>query len=148
MSHWVGFDRFQLQKVTKNEDAQNYSWRINAGAGCWLFNFPAGHELTNSLVPPNLSEQDVSRAIINAGVSKTWIMREERPGLITGHIQVRQHQANISIPYNTTNYSINYVSSVNLNDKGKGKIHRTYNRWINGLNQEIQLELKRASSNK
>jgi hypothetical protein len=104
--------------------------------------------MTNSLVPPNLSEQDVSRAIINAGVSKTWNMREERPGLITGHIQVRQHQANISIPYNTTNYSINYVSSVNLNDKGKGKIHRTYNRWINGLNQEIQLELKRASSNK
>ena len=104
--------------------------------------------MTNSLVPSNLSEQDVSRAIINAGVSKTWVMREERPGLITGHIQVRQHQANISIPYNTTNYSINYVSSVNLNDKGKGKIHRTYNRWINGLNQAIQLELNRASSNK
>lgn len=104
--------------------------------------------MTNSLVPPNLSEQDVSRAIINAGVSKTWVMREERPGLITGHVQVRQHQANISIPYNTTNYSINYVSSVNLNDKGKGTIHRTYNRWINGLNQAIQLELKRASSNK
>ncbi|TNJ14305.1 hypothetical protein CF111_21295 [Aeromonas sobria] len=104
--------------------------------------------MTNSQVPANLSEQDVSRAIINAGVSKTWAMREERPGLITGHIQVRQHQANISIPYNTTNYSINYVSSVNLNDKGSGKIHRTYNRWINGLNQAIQLELKRASNNK
>ena len=104
--------------------------------------------MTNSLVPPNLSEQDVSRAIINAGVSKTWIMREERPGLITGHIQVRQHQANISIPYNTTNYSINYVSSVNLDDKGTGTIHRNYNRWINGLNQAIQLELNRASSYK
>ncbi|MGL6352137.1 MAG: hypothetical protein ACRC2U_20355 [Aeromonas sp.] len=104
--------------------------------------------LTNSQVPSSLSESDVSRAIINASVSKKWVMREERPGLITGHIQVRQHQANISIPYNTTNYSINYVSSVNLDDKGKGKIHRNYNRWINGLNQAIQLELNRASSYK
>lgn len=104
--------------------------------------------MTNSQVPPSLSELDVSRAIINAGVSKKWVIREERPGLITGHIQVRQHQANISIPYNTANYSINYVSSVNLDDKGKGKIHRNYNRWINGLNQAIQLELNRASSYK
>ena len=104
--------------------------------------------MTNNQVPPSLSELDISRAIINAGVSKKWVMREERPGLITGHIQVRQHQANISIPYNTANYSINYVSSVNLDDKGKGKIHRNYNRWINGLNQAIQLELNRASSYK
>ena len=104
--------------------------------------------MTNSQVPPSLSESDISRAIINAGVSKRWVMREERPGLITGHIQVRQHQANISIPYNTANYSINYVSSVNLDDKGKGKIHRNYNRWIIGLNEAIQIELNRASSNK
>lgn len=104
--------------------------------------------MTNSQVPSSLSESDVSHAIINAGVSKKWVMREERPGLITGHIQVRQHQANISIPYNTANYSINYVSSVNLDDKGKGTIHRNYNRWINGLNQAIQLELNRASSYK
>lgn len=104
--------------------------------------------MTNNQVPPSLGESDISRSIINAGVSKRWVMREERPGLITGHIQVRQHQANISIPYNTANYSINYVSSVNLDDKGKGKIHRNYNRWINGLNQAIQLELNRASSYK
>ena len=104
--------------------------------------------MTNSLVPANLSEQEISRAIINAGISKKWVMREERPGLINGHIQVRQHQANISIPYNTVNYSINYVSSVNLNDNGKGKIHRNYNRWIIGLNEAIQIELNRASSNK
>lgn len=104
--------------------------------------------MTNSMVPANLSEQEISRAIINAGISKKWVMREERPGLINGHIQVRQHQANISIPYNTVNYSINYVSSVNLDDKGKGKIHRNYNRWIAGLNEAIQIELNRASSNK
>ena len=104
--------------------------------------------MTNSLVPANLSEHEISRAIINAGISNKWVMREERPGLINGHIQVRQHQANISIPYNTVNYSINYVSSVNLNDNGKGKIHRNYNRWIIGLNEAIQIELNRASSNK
>lgn len=75
-------------------------------------------------------------------------MREERPGVISGEIQVRKHHATINIPYNTQSYSINYVSSLNLDDSGSGKIHRNYNRWVNGLNQAIQIELNRASSYK
>lgn len=104
--------------------------------------------VASSPVPTGLSEQVVSQAIINAGVSKRWVMREDSPGVISGHIQVRKHQATINIPYNTQSYSINYVSSVNLDDTGSGKIHRNYNRWINGLNQAIQIELNRASSYK
>lgn len=104
--------------------------------------------IVNGPVPSGLSDKHISQAIINAGVSKRWVMREERPGLISGHIQVRSHQANINIPYNTLNYSITYVSSVNLDDSGSGKIHRNYNRWVNGLNQAIQIELNRANSYK
>lgn len=102
--------------------------------------------MTSNPIPANLSEQQISRAIINAGISKRWIMKEERPGVIRGHIQVRQHQATIDIPYTTHDYSISYVNSVNLDDNGSGKIHRNYNRWIAGLNQAIQLELNRASN--
>ena len=56
---------------------------------------------------------------------------------------MRQHQAVINIPYTARDYSINYVSSINLDDDGKGAIHRSYNRWILGLNQAIQIELSR-----
>ncbi|QHQ50296.1 hypothetical protein [Aeromonas media] len=58
--------------------------------------------------------------IITAGISKSWVMRKERPGLIRGQVNVRQHQAVIDIPYSARDYSINYVSSINLDDKGKG----------------------------
>ncbi|HGY1013035.1 hypothetical protein [Aeromonas salmonicida] len=93
-----------------------------------------------------LTEDQVASAIITAGISKSWVMKKEKPGLIRGQVNVRQHQAVIDIPYSAHDYSINYVSSVNLDDKGKGNIHRSYNRWILGLNQAIQTELARANS--
>lgn len=94
----------------------------------------------------NLSEEQVANAIVNGGISKGWVMKKEQPGLIRGQLNVRQHQAVINIPYSTHDYSINYVSSVNLDDNGKGAIHRSYNRWILGLNQAIQIELARTNT--
>ena len=73
-------------------------------------------------VPFNLTEEQVAKAIITAGIGKSWVMRKERPGLIRGQVNVRQHQAVIDIPYSARDYSINYVSSINLDDKGKGSI--------------------------
>lgn len=93
-----------------------------------------------------LSEEQVGNAIINGGITKGWVMKKEQPGVIRGQLNVRKHQAVINIPYTTHDYSINYVSSINLDDDGKGTIHRTYNRWILGLNQAIQTELSRANS--
>lgn len=94
----------------------------------------------------NLTDEQVANAIITAGTSKSWVMKKERSGLIRGQVNVRQHQAVIDIPYSARDYSINYVSSVNLDDKGKGSIHRSYNRWVLGLNQAIQTELARAQN--
>ncbi|MFG0835436.1 hypothetical protein ACF8OI_18190 [Aeromonas bivalvium] len=92
-----------------------------------------------------LNEEQVGNAILNGGLSKGWVMKKEQPGLIRGQLNVRQHQAVINIPYTAHDYSINYVSSINLDDNGKGAIHRSYNRWINGLNQAIQIELSRTN---
>lgn len=94
----------------------------------------------------NLSEEQVGNAIINGGISKGWVMKKEQPGVIRGQLNVRQHQAVINIPYTARDYSINYVSSINLDDDGKGAIHRSYNRWILGLNQAIQIELSRTGT--
>ncbi|MGY3904565.1 hypothetical protein ACW5XF_19195 [Aeromonas lusitana] len=93
-----------------------------------------------------LTEEQVGNAIINGGISKGWVMKKEQTGVIRGQLNVRKHQAVINIPYTAHDYSINYVSSINLDDNGKGSIHRSYNRWILGLNQAIQTELVRAST--
>ncbi|MGY6038470.1 hypothetical protein [Aeromonas sp. AE23HZ002T15] len=94
----------------------------------------------------NLTEEQVGNAIINGGISKGWVMKKDQPGVIRGQLNVRQHQAVINIPYTAHDYSINYVSSINLDDNGKGAIHRSYNRWILGLNQAIQIELARTNT--
>ena len=94
----------------------------------------------------NLTEEQVGNAIINGGISKGWVMKKDQPGVIRGQLNVRQHQAVINIPYTAHDYSINYVSSINLDDNGKGAIHRSYNRWILGLNHAIQIELARTNT--
>lgn len=94
----------------------------------------------------NLTEEQVGNAIINGGISKGWVMKKDQPGVIRGQLNVRQHQAVINIPYTAHDYSISYVSSINLDDNGKGAIHRSYNRWILGLNQAIQIELARTNT--
>lgn len=104
------------------------------------------HNLPANQVNFNLTEEQVGNAIINGGVSKGWVMKKEQPGIIRGQLNVRQHQAVINIPYTAHDYSINYVSSINLDDDGKGNIHRSYNRWILGLNQAIQIELARTNT--
>jgi hypothetical protein len=67
-------------------------------------------------------------------------MSDAGPGIIKGRLQARDHVAEISIPYSATRYSINYVSSLNLMASG-GQIHKSYNRWVQNLNQNIQLNL-------
>nr|WP_256834309.1 hypothetical protein [Pseudomonas oleovorans] len=56
----------------------------------------------------------------------------------------RDHQAEITIPYSASSYSIRYRDSQNLGYKN-GKIHRNYNKWIHNLDRSIQQELNRAS---
>jgi hypothetical protein len=106
------------------------------------------HNLPANQVNFTLTQEQVGNAILNGGLSKGWVMKKEQPGLIRGQLNVRQHQAVINIPYSAHDYAINYVSSINLDDDGKGAIHRSYNRWILGLNQAIQIELSRTSNNK
>lgn len=101
------------------------------------------HNLPANRVNVAQCEDQVGDAIIKAGLSRGWLMRKERPGLIRGQLNLRQHQAVIDIPYGSRDHAINYVSSINLADNGEGSIDRNYNRWAQGLNQAIQIELAR-----
>lgn len=89
-----------------------------------------------NVAKPPATLQSVEQAIVRAGIGLGWAMKPERPGLITGTLNLRTHTAVVSIPYSTSTYSILYRESVNLNQKDD-KIHPNYNSWIQNLNKAI-----------
>ena len=89
--------------------------------------------------------EEVQKAIIGAGVALTWQMAAVKPGEIVGTLNVRSHQAVVSIPYTTKNYSILYKSSNNLKyDATKQTIHENYLAWIQRLDNAIRARLSGA----
>ncbi len=89
----------------------------------------------------NIDEQQVQRAIITAINDRQWQVQSVKPNLIQAELTVRnRHHAEVDIPYSNTGFSINYRSSWGLNQSGE-KIHRSYNKWVNNLRNNILKEL-------
>lgn len=91
------------------------------------------------------SQDQVRTAILLAGKNREWIMTEETPGVITARQTARQHGVVVNIHYTSTTYSIDYVSSSNM-DAAKGKIHKKYNTWVRNLDKDIQLNLSLSTN--
>ena len=87
-----------------------------------------------------LSNDEVKKAIMRAGGTLGWKMDDSARGKITGTLNVRTHTAVVEIPYSTKSYSINYKSSVNLNEED-GQIHNNYNGWVKNLAKGIDAQL-------
>lgn len=79
---------------------------------------------------------DVGQAIIRAGNSLGWQMKQAKPGTIIGTIHLRKHMAQVEITYNAKAYSINYKDSAELKYDGS-TIHSNYNGWVQNLNRAI-----------
>ena len=77
---------------------------------------------------------------MRAGAALGWQMKEERPGMLVGTLNLRKHVAVVSIPYTANSYSVQYRSSVNLDEKD-GQIHKNYNGWIQNLTRGINAQL-------
>lgn len=95
-------------------------------------------------VPSNIqSASQVKDAIRSAGASLGWIIAESNDSnKLQGTLNIRKHQAVISIPYSKENYSLMYQSSINLDhDESNNSIHNNYNGWLVNLNNAIQLQL-------
>jgi len=82
------------------------------------------------------SEKDVKSAIIKAGQSLGWGMKETKPGTIVGTLFVRNHMAKVEVTYSKKTYSINYKDSAGLNYDGS-EVHRNYNNWVKNLEGRI-----------
>lgn len=94
----------------------------------------------NQTLTQRYTDNQMKLAIIEAGISRKWVMTPVSPGVINGRLAQRDFVANIRITYTSQNYRIDYVSSDNLKAEG-GEIHNNYNRWIANLDQDIQLRL-------
>jgi hypothetical protein len=87
-----------------------------------------------------LAPDQVKAAIIRAGASLGWQMKDEGNNTIVATLTLRKHVAVVAIPYTATSYSIKYRSSENLDEKG-GQIHKNYNGWIQNLTRGINTQL-------
>lgn len=88
---------------------------------------------------------EVQKAIIGAGAALDWQMAVVKPGEIVGTLNVRSHQAVVSIPYTTKYYSILYKDSNNLKYDAKNQtIHANYLSWIQRLDNAIRSRLTAA----
>lgn len=92
----------------------------------------------------SLTNEQVRSAILRAGSSLGWQMKDEGPNKLVGTLNLRKHVAVIEIPYSPTSYSIIYRSSVNLDEKGN-MIHKNYNGWIQNLQRGIGTQLAASS---
>ena len=96
-----------------------------------------------------LTLDQVTKAIVLAGMGLKWEMNVASPGHIVATLNLRGHQAVVDIPYNTSTYSIIYKRSVNLTMAPVGKkvpesppqlIHKNYNGWIENLDNAIRTQ--------
>lgn len=102
------------------------------------------HHIVAVTANSNFTSTDMRAALIRGGAAHDWVFRDIEPGLIEATLNVRKHQLVMHISYTPNDYSLKYVSSVELLDKRKpNRIHEAYLRWCNNL---IQATDKQASA--
>lgn len=87
-----------------------------------------------------LTADQVKLAIMRAGATLGWQIKEVQPFLLEGTLHLRTHMAQVNIPYSAERYSIVYKDSSNLQYDGKN-IHTNYNGWVQNLNKAIQAQM-------
>ena len=113
---------------------------LAAVVGCAAPIYNVNNAPVTSSSAKQLSASQVREAIVRAGASLGWVMNDSGPNTLTGTIHLRTHTAVIDIPYSAQSYSINYVTSKNLN-ASNGSIHKNYNGWITNLTRAIEVQL-------
>lgn len=97
------------------------------------------HNVHEQVLLQHTPEQ-VKKAILIAGMQRGWSMTAPQDGIIDAKLVKRDFSAHVQISYSSTQYSIQYVDSTNLNAKN-GMIHNNYNRWVANLDKDIKTQL-------
>jgi hypothetical protein len=104
------------------------------------------------------SADDVAKAIIRAGINTNWRINEAGPGQLLGVRTLGAHSASINISYSPQSYGISLKDTTMVEVQSarggasppggaaaaaqeRQTIHRTYNRWVQELDQQIRSQL-------
>lgn len=103
----------------------------------------AGRQPLNVSTPivskPNVTSGEVAKAIMRGGLNASWRIVEQSPGLLTGMRVQGPHTASVNISYTTTEYQVSVKESSMTSPDGT--VHRTLNRWLKELDQQIRSQL-------
>lgn len=110
---------------------------VIVAAGC------AGRQPLNVTSPvvakPNVTADEVAKAIMRAGLNTSWRVVEQGPGQLLGLKIQGPHTASVTIGYSATEYRISVKeSSMSAPD---GTVHRNLNRWLQELDIQIKSQL-------
>ncbi len=83
---------------------------------------------------------NLEKAIIEAGAPRGWVFTKAAEGHLLATYARNDWSATVNILFNQKTYRITYNNSVNLKKNGDS-IHYNYNRWVNNLDEDIQLKL-------
>jgi hypothetical protein len=96
-------------------------------------------------VNKDISAEQVRQAIIVGGARRAWTFADSGAGQLTGTLVVRnKHTVNVTVDYNSKSYSIRYKDSSNMQyvmENGVPVIHPFYNKWIDNLIADVNVEL-------
>jgi hypothetical protein len=83
-----------------------------------------------------LTADQLSQRIAAAATSQGWRVWPTGPGQMQAEFITRSHHVTVQISYNQATFSIDFVSSVDMNEQG-GKIHPKYVQWVEHLRAAI-----------
>lgn len=97
-----------------------------------------------------LSMDQIAKAIVQGASYRGWVMKAAAPGKMVGTLEMHDKQSGalkhlvvVDVSYTSNAYDIRYRSSENLkHDPATGKIHGSYNRWIDNLVMSIDAALR------
>lgn len=113
---------------------------VLATAGCRKTNFIQNQSSPIPKLEKQPTDKQIEAAIIRAGAKTNWEIIPTGHRTMIGTLNMRAHQAVVTITFDENTYKITYKSSANLNAED-GKIHRNYNKWVVKLDSNIRTEL-------
>jgi len=100
---------------------------------------PVYNVTSDNFTTPSASLSERAAQIKRAGVGLRFAMEDAGPGKIKATYGARGHQGVAMVSFNQSTFSIQYVSSVDLDYDGTN-IHKNYNGWIENLEKAIKAQ--------
>jgi hypothetical protein len=102
------------------------------------------HDQPLPAVAQTLTLDELTRRVTAAATRLSWEIAPLGPNLLRATYIKKTHVVTVRISYTPTTFSIDFVSSINM-DQDNGKISHKYGEWLEHLSAEIFGAVSRTS---